>query len=266
MIRWMTASALAVLVCSAPGRAQEVAEELPEMVTDRPDFTESSEVVGKGVMQLEMGAVMDFDNAAGSKSLSLGTPLLRWGMGKRWELRIAGDGHFSEFSAGGRNGGLADLELGMKYKFRDESKWVPAFGIIPFLGTPSGVQAVSAGRFDPGVKFTWAKDVPHGFSLSGNLNAARVAGSQSRFIQKAVTLSVGHDLIAGFGGFWEAFAFAPFDNGTGPNWVFDMGLTRMQGRNFQWDVTWGHRMNAIGPDWFIQAGATVRRKPGAPSY
>ena len=53
------------------------AGDLGELVTDRPDFTESSEVVGRDVAQWEMGSVMEFDRAAGTRTLSMGTPLLR---------------------------------------------------------------------------------------------------------------------------------------------------------------------------------------------
>lgn len=233
--------------------------ELGEMVTDRPDYTESSEVVGRGVMQIEMGTIFEIDSSAGSKTISFGTPLLRLGLSKKLELRVATDGFVSDRGGGLATRGMADLQVGFKYKVHNESKWLPAFGVIPFVGTPTGAQAFTNGRFDPGVKLLWAKDAPFGFSLSGNLNAERVPGSDGRFVQKTVTLSVGHDLVAGLAGFWEAFAFAPFDNRTGPSWVYDMGVTRMVGRNAQWDATWGHRLNQAGPDWFVQGGFTFRR-------
>lgn len=258
----------ALLGLAPPVRAQaeRPAGDLGELVTDRPDFTESAEVVGRGVMQNEMGTVFEMDRASGTKTFSLGTPLLRFGIAKKWELRVASDGFLSQHATGPALRGVGDLEFGLKYKFHKESKWLPALGVIPFVGLPTGAQAFTSGKFDPGFKLLWAKDVPWGFGLSGNLNAARVAGSTGRFTQKAVTLSIGHDLIAGLAGFWEAFVFAPFDNGTGPNWVYDMGLTRMVGRNAQWDATWGHRVGPMGPDYFIQFGYTVRRKMGPIGY
>ena len=258
---------LAVLLASvARAQAEFPAADLGELVTDRPDYTESSEVVGRGVMQNEMGTVFEMDRASGTKTLSMGTPLLRFGVSKKWELRVASDGVVSQRGGGASLRGLGDIEFGLKFKFRQESKWLPALGVIPFVGMPTGAQAFTSGKFDPGFKLTWSKDVPLGFGLSGNLNAARVTGSSARFTQKAVTLSIGHDLIAGLAGFWEAFAFAPLDNGTGPNWVYDMGLTRMVGRNAQWDATWGHRVGPTGPDYFIQFGYTVRQKMGALRY
>ena len=257
---------LYTVLAAMPGFAEGVAApekgpgKLGELVTDRPDFTESSEVVGRDVAQFEMGSVLEFDRGAGVKTLSFGTPLMRWGVSKRWEMRVSGDGHITEFSHGASRKGVGDTEFGFKFKFRDQTKWLPAMGVIPFLDMPTGALGFTSSKMDPGVKFLWSKDVPLGFGLSGNLNAARVSGDGVRFVQKAVTLSVGHDLFAGLAGFWEAFAFVPFDKGTGPNWVYDMGLTHMVGNDAQWDVTWGHRLNQIGPDSFVQVGYTYRRK------
>jgi hypothetical protein len=93
------------------------------------------------------------DRAAGSKSLSLGTPLLRFGVAKKWELRVAGDGFVSQRGGGASLRGLGDIEFGFKYKFPTNRS-----------GSHSGVSASSAchraqaftsGTFDPGFKLTW---------------------------------------------------------------------------------------------------------------
>ena len=91
---------IAIPLLAQPAGIERSGNEMGEMVTDRPDFTESSEVVGRDVAQWEMGSVLEFDRAAGTRTLSLGTPLLRWGVSKRVEMRIAGDGHITEFSRG----------------------------------------------------------------------------------------------------------------------------------------------------------------------
>jgi hypothetical protein len=47
---------------SSPEKSQQ---ELPELVTDRPDFTESTEVAGTGVFQFENGVTLEKDRSAG---------------------------------------------------------------------------------------------------------------------------------------------------------------------------------------------------------
>ena len=61
------------------------------IVTDRPDFTEASSVVGLGVVQLEVGYTYTFDDEGpgSTKANSYPEPLLRYGIFRDWlELRV----------------------------------------------------------------------------------------------------------------------------------------------------------------------------------
>jgi hypothetical protein len=62
------------------------------LVTDRPDFTEATSTVGRGVAQLEFGYAYFYDREGGVsvRSQSLGEPLLRYGVVANWlEFRAA---------------------------------------------------------------------------------------------------------------------------------------------------------------------------------
>ena len=52
------------------------------LVTDRPDFTEASSTVGRGVAQIEFGYTYNYDSTAGQteRVSSWGEPLLRYGI------------------------------------------------------------------------------------------------------------------------------------------------------------------------------------------
>jgi hypothetical protein len=243
--------ALLLLTSLAAGQADPA----DELVTDRPDFTESTNVVGHGVAQLEMGTLVASE--AGERSLLLGTPLLRIGLSKRWELRLA--------SAGGvwqpAGSGTADLEIGLKWRLWGEGRRRPALALLPTLSLPTGSRAISNRQVLPGLKVAWAKSAGLGFSFSGNLNIARLRGDERNVWQKAVTLSIGHDLGKGFVGFWEVYVLTPFsDADAAPGWMYDMGVTRLAGANAQWDVTWGRRLSPVGrgPDAFLQVGHSIR--------
>src|ERR1700752_4330658 len=67
----------------------------PELITDRPDFTESSEVVGSGVVQIESGLTFEQTNET-AKQVTAPQLLVRVGIGPRVELRVAGDGFVSQ--------------------------------------------------------------------------------------------------------------------------------------------------------------------------
>src|SRR5882672_7148159 len=64
-----------------------------EINTDRPDFVESSAVVGRGRFQLETSVAGERDNAGGLRLRTLSTPtLLRLGVSENIELRVESDG------------------------------------------------------------------------------------------------------------------------------------------------------------------------------
>ena len=46
---------------------------------------------------------------------------------------------------------------------------------------------------------------------SGNFNLASVSDDAGRFSQRAISVSFGRDLVAGWGGFVETYAFTPMD-------------------------------------------------------
>jgi hypothetical protein len=71
------------------GKDEEPEEEEDEIETDRPDFTESSKVVGKGRVQLETGYTMTYDKSLLSRLREQTFPeaLLRIGVTECFEFR-----------------------------------------------------------------------------------------------------------------------------------------------------------------------------------
>ena len=69
-------------------------QEPPELVTDRPDFTESSEVVERGAVQIETGFTLESNVSEGEELRGITVPavLARIGLGHRVEVRFGGDG------------------------------------------------------------------------------------------------------------------------------------------------------------------------------
>ena len=90
------------------------------LVADRPDFTEATSTVGRGVLQFEFGYTFGLDDADGvtARAHSYGEPLLRAGfLADRLEFRVgAGAVTLSSESHGhaATESGLEDLYLGVK--------------------------------------------------------------------------------------------------------------------------------------------------------
>lgn len=256
---------LALLTIVAHG--QEASGRPPELVTDRPDFTESTEVIRFGDVQWESG--FSWEKSGGMRTALFGSPLSRIGLGRRFELRLSGDGFTSEkssdgFSSAERIRGVGDPSVGFKWKLRNESRFLPALAVIPAVAMPWGHSKVTSGTYDPQVKVAWAKDAPLGFAVSGNINWTNMSDGVGRVAQDAFTVSVGHELGKGFSGYWEAFTFSREERDGPRVSVFQTGLTHGVGESAQLDVSVARRMTAAGPDWMISTGFVVRHALGLP--
>ena len=113
-------SFMALATCFAPRARAE------GMVTDRPDFVESSEVVGPHRVQIESGLDFDRDQAPGVRTRGRSTPtLLRIGLDERLELRVETDGALRQDQRDPATGlrvrqtGIADTALGVKWHHQD---------------------------------------------------------------------------------------------------------------------------------------------------
>jgi hypothetical protein len=247
------------LLAQTPSSSQ--GHDVPELVTDRPDFTESSNVVGSGVLQIESGTTFEHDRDAGVRNGMLSTPsLLRLGVSNRLEFRLASDGVLSESlnfaSRHERTTGGADTEVGVKYMLTENPFHGTSFALIAAMSLPTGADGLSSGGYDPGVKFTWARDLPRGFGLSGNFNLASVTAGDDREWERSVSLSLGHGLGEQWGAYWETYGFV---DGDGCACTFNTGVTRALGRHMQIDFEVGRGITSSAPDWFAGVGFAIRR-------
>src|SRR5690349_12753983 len=98
MLRRLLIPCVFVFALVVPAFSQAQTVEVPELVTDRPDFTESSEVIGKGGFQFESGLSFEADGHDQDRARAFSAPaaLMRIGLGYRTELRLGGEGMLSE--------------------------------------------------------------------------------------------------------------------------------------------------------------------------
>jgi hypothetical protein len=234
--------------------------ETPPITPDRPDYTEGSDVVSPGVIQFESGVTYEgrtYDGIA-SRSVTVPGALIRIGLLPRVEVRLGGDGFLSENAGGVRTSGYSDFELSTKVQLLNQQASGVALAVIALVSLPTGATGFSSGGVDPTLKIAWGRDMPAGFDVSGNVNFMSVTDDVGRFTQRALSVSVGHDVIAGFGGFIEAYTFTPMERGERSGVTLDWGVSRLIGRDFQFDVEAGRGLTAAAPDWFVGAGFALR--------
>ncbi len=260
----MLVLAVSVMTLSHGAASAQTKGGLPELATDRPDFTESSEVVGRGIVQVEMGTTVEWNREPDHRDRAVTLPLalLRLGVSRRMELRVSGDGYvlnaMESMVGQSRSRGHADLEVGAKYLLREGGDDGFAFAVIPMASLPVGADGISSGAVDPTLKFTWATSLPRAFDISGNVNVSRLGDDLGRYIEHGLSVSIAHDLARGWGFYTEVFGFTPQGRPHSNAWTLDAGVSRLLGDNMQIDLEFGRGLTRAAPDWFVGAGVGIR--------
>lgn len=266
--------ALAVTDSSAQQDVPKETDPLQEpLITDRPDFTESTEVVPTGHFQLEMGYTFTYDREGSDRVQDNTTPelLARIGMADNFELRIGWEGYsFTRLRLDaptrsrrtiGReewSQGSNDVTLGFKLKLAEQDGWRPHTGIIGEISVPSGSPNRSSGDVDPAIKFLWAYDLSDRLSLAGNLNVGIPTENAHRFVQASASLALGVVLTDRVGTYVEYFGFYPGSDGTDAAHSLNGGFTFLVHPNLQFDVRAGAGLNEEADDFFTGVGLAWR--------
>lgn len=243
------------------------------LVTDRPDFTESTLTVPRGRFQLEAGYTYTYDSGDGVRRQDHSYPeiLLRVGLRDDVELRLtwAGWSHMEEVfrernDAGrrvkvtDRDDGGDDMNIGLKIHLIDQDGWVPDFGIIVDADVPTGANGQTSGDVDPAVKLLWAYDLTNSLSLAGNVNFAAPTSDTGRFFQASASLSLAVAITERLGGYVEYFGFYPSERGQGDTQFLNGGFTYLITNNFQVDIRVGMGLNDEADDLFTGVGFSWR--------
>lgn len=235
-----------------------------DMITDRPDFTESASTIKPRWYQLETGMALSWETGESGKtrSLTLPFPLLRIGLTDRIELRYSTDGfarnRFITTDGQEVTRGMSDVQVGMKVRLLDEKKFLPQVAVIGQMSEPLGHRQFTSGTIDPSTKICWSKDLPAGWGISGNLNYISLQEDGKRFLERDTTVSVGHDLVAGFSGYVEYYRLANVAlDGTALS-IAQVGWARQLRGNFQFDMSVAKSFAGSIPQWSIMAGFSYR--------
>jgi hypothetical protein len=253
----------------AGGLAPAVAQDEPELVTDRPDQTESTAIVPPGRTQVELGATLVRNDEAeiGVELWQVPGTLVRVGLGDRVELRLGWDGWLEEEIEVGRAGatedGFGDASIGAKVRLRDGGGLSPTISLIASSSVPAGEEPFSSDRFDPAFRLTVSHDLDGGIGLGYNVgletaSEPKVEGGSTTLASAIYTLSAGFPAGERGGFFVELFGEVPTSAEGGPAHLFDAGVTWLMRPNVQLDAAAGVGLSDDAPDWFAGVGLSVR--------
>lgn len=243
------------------------------LVTDRPDFTESTDAVPLGHFQLEMGYTFTYDRESKDRIKNHTAPemLLRIGIAQDLELRLDWAGYsWTEMSSEIRtrrgrrvseeswSESGEDFALGFKVKLWDQDGWLPHFGILGSMGMPTGSRDATAGDVVPKLGLLWAYDVTEAFSVAGNVNFEWPIDGGERFFQTSASLSLAVVLTERVGVYLEYFGFYPNAEDTDMAHSMNSGFTYLINDNFQIDLRVGLGLNEEADDFFSGIGFAWR--------
>ena len=231
-----------------------------ELITDRPDATESSATVAPGYAQYESGWTHFEDenkNGLGARGDSFPETLLRIGLVEDLELRLGYKGFNWEHqeSAGGSSKSRrfsGDPEIGFKIRLADEEGMAPEIALMSQLQVP----AFSSKSAEPSYRFAFTHTLSDKLSLTYNLGQAFETDAGDLF---QYTVALGLKLSDQWGTFVEFFGDIPSCGGSvGPANTFAGGLTYLWRENVQIDVFAGAGLSESADDWFVGTGISFR--------
>ncbi len=238
------------------------------LVTDRPDFTEASSTVGRGVAQLEFGYtyVDNNDDGVSTRTQSFGEPLLRVGMLAEWlEFRIALFPLSERTSTGGASNttaGTADLYLGFKIALTPQEGMLPEMAIIPQMNVPTGSNAFTSGEVEPGVNWVYAWEVNDFISTGGSTQGnRRVDTTGEAYLEMAQSWTVGYSLTDRVGAYTEWFGLIPHSADTAQTEHYaNAGFAFLLSNDVQFDIRAGVGLNDAADDFFVGTGLSIRTR------
>ncbi len=249
---------VSLLMISLIAAAQE--NERTELITDRPDLTESAVVVPKGALQIETGFIFDGDKSDGVQqtNFSLFSTLLRYGVNQNFEVRLATSLNLSNTEADDEVisiFGVSYIDVGMKLKMTDGDGLKPQIAFLTSVIIPkSGKEDFSPQYLTPSMALAFAQDLSKTFSLGYNIGAVWNGLTAKPAAKYSVALAIA--LAEKLGGFIEIYGYFPQDE-QGIN-IFDFGLTYLVRPNLQLDASAGFGLSEVSPDYFINAGISWR--------
>ena len=216
-----------------------------DMVTDRPDFTESAVVIAPGKWQVESGAT--WQRVAREDIFSGAELLLRLGIFDRWELRLG----LPDYQTVDGNSQFTNTTAGFKYEIGISAGWTT--GLIGTLDLTNDDQL--AGSLDPQLILTTGRDLPSGWSVGLQARGAWLVDSEA--IDWGMTFVTGTSLTGGVATFFE-IAVDGVDSES-PGFLLHHGYTYKAGANVQLDLHTAIGLNDQAADFLLGTGISFRQ-------
>lgn len=237
------------------------------IVTDRPDFVESSDVVGAGRFQLETGLTSGRHSQDGVTVRTLTTPtLFRYGIGETTELRLETDGRTHERTGDRVDGtsttqrGWSDLSFGVKWHVLDGKDSTPGVAWLLHVDTATGSRAFRGAGLRPSLRAAIEWDLPEEFSL-GVMPGVFVDrnGDGKRFAGGILAVTLGREWSPRWHSFIELAGQQLTSRRNGGSVVtLDAGLAFVATPTLQFDIEVARGLSDAATDFQSGLGVSIK--------
>ncbi|MEN8227663.1 MAG: transporter [Bacteroidota bacterium] len=224
-----------------------------QIVSDRPDQTESSSTVGYGKLQIESGILIGFegDDPISTRQILAPTTLFRYGITDGIEIRLISQ--FESLKTGAQKlQGISDLEIGAKIQIFKKEGSGSEIAFITHLVVPTGSVELSNDNFESINKLAVSHEINENMSLGYNFGY-NYPGAGKGDLSYSLVLGIAVNEKVGI----YSELYGELVNLENFIVNFDTGLTYLAKANLQFDLSFGtginQRMNyiSLGCCWKI---------------
>lgn len=243
------------LIALLPGFSQEGNDEL---ITDRPDQTESAVTVGAGRLQIETGFLYQYDknNGLTQEDFVYNSSLLRLGLLNNMELRLGFELGDKRVKNTNNEQSITDnfwapVTLGLKTEITEQKGLLPEMAILTtFILNDLGDESFSGMYTGFDFRLAAAHQISDNFGLGYNFGTEWSGGAPAPIYFYSV--AAGFSLTPSLGYFIEPYGYI---SPTGPpEHMLDSGVTLLILNNLQFDLGGGIGLSEAAPDYFIITG------------
>lgn len=237
------------------------AQDIPSIVTDRPDQTESSVCVPKGYLQVETGISYEIDKGSDTEYsvLAPGSTLMRLGLLDGFEMRFVMEYNRESLKLPGAENpsiseGWLPIELGYKVFITEQKRLIPEMAIIGHFALPgTGADIYTEDYLLPSTIISVSYELPAGLCTGINVGGAwQAQAAPTGFYSWVVGAGVSERLSA----FVETYGY--YGSEQLPDFRVDGGFTWLLTNELQLDVSGGAGVSDISPDYFVSGGISFR--------
>lgn len=256
----------ALVLTSSALLATNLRAEDEGIVTDRPDFVESSDVVGKGSFQIETSVSLESNSDSSVSTHTYTTPtLIRVGLDDHWELRMETDGLVSERTT--MNGvsdtvhGYSDIALGLKWHFTDGDPHThsPSTAWLMHVDMNTGSSDFRGNGLRPSLRFVAEWELSDVVSCGVMPGIIYDQNDRHRFFSGILAATCGKQFTSAFRGFVELAGQQLANKSDGGDVVTaDTGVTWLLSKSVQLDASVQRGLTSDSPDWTVAVGFSMK--------